>query len=191
MLKWCPDDGFVAQIGQFIAVLVGPIRHEALDAHDVDRFIQLAATASRLAVAVANPAAHRWKRVFAPDGPVRVGVAFLLDEGDVAHGALVGWAGGPAGRHAFFIDGKRTRYGLRGKTIGRFSFGETMVELVADFHGTNRDTIPTSGAFGFIHVARLMKYLDLVIADIARDGLNLAVGHQVNVWVASHGHHFR
>ena len=29
------------------------------------------------------------------------------------------------------------------------------------------------------------------VSDVARDVLNFAVGHQVDIWVASHGRHFR
>ncbi len=44
-LKGVPDDGLVAHIGQIGAVSVGPIRDEALEAHDIDRIVDEAPAA--------------------------------------------------------------------------------------------------------------------------------------------------
>ena len=171
---------------------VGPVGHEALDAHDVDRLVHLAARAGCFAVAVADPPADRREGVLAADGPVGIGIAFLLDQGDVAHGALVGRAGGPAGSHALLVDGdtRPARPALRsGRPLCAVlrprsnslltSIGQTAAQLPQPVH------------LDLVHVARLAAYAHLVIADVTGNRLDFAVGQEFDVGVASHGHHFR
>src|SRR5512135_100885 len=88
VLKRCPNDGFVTHVWQISPVLISPVSHKTFDAHYIYRLIYFPAIACRLTIPVANPSTDGWEWMLAPDGPVRIRVSLLLDQGDIAHGTL-------------------------------------------------------------------------------------------------------
>ncbi len=98
--KGVPTIDLSRMLGSSSRCCVRPIGDETLQPHDVDRLVVLAAAAGLFTAVVAYPPAHRREGMLAPDGPVGIGIALLVDQGDIALGALVGGAGGPAGSDA-------------------------------------------------------------------------------------------
>ncbi len=126
-----------------------------------------------------------------PDGPIRISIALLLDQGDISLSALVGRASCPARGDTAFFNYVGARNGLGGMAIDSLAQGESPVEGVDHFHRADLGAFPTPGALCFIDKARLAADSHLVIADVSRDAFDFTVAEQADVFVASDGHHFR
>jgi hypothetical protein len=85
---------------------------EALQGADIDRLVDQAAVAGRLAAVVADAPADAGEGVVHLDDAQRIMPAPFADEGDVALGALPGRAGVAAGSDAPLFDGKGVGHGL-------------------------------------------------------------------------------
>ena len=128
--------------------------------------------------------------MLAADGPVGIGVAFLPHQGDVAHGALVGGAGVPAGGNPLLLDGEGVGHGLGRVAVGGLARAQAQIERVVDLDRADVGALAAAGAAVSSMIAGFAAHVDVEIADITGNLLNFAVGQQLNVFVASNGHHF-
>ncbi len=129
--------------------------------------------------------------MLAPDGPVRICISLLADEGDIPLGALTGGAGIPARSYTPLLDGIRSRNRLRRETIGSLTGAQLPVKGIAYVNRTDAGAVAAAGALRLVHVTRLPAHPHLVIANVTCDGFDLAEREQPDLWMASHGHHFR
>ena len=180
----------IPHIGQLVAMGVGPIGNKAFQAHDADRLIVLRAAALLFTALVAHPPADRGEGMLAADGPIGICVTLLADQGNVALGALVGGAGGPAGSDAVLGDGIGTGHRLGRIAVDGFALAQALVKGVDHLHRADLGAFAAAGAGGFVHKAGLAADADLVVSNVARNGFHLAAGQQLDVGVASHGRHF-
>jgi hypothetical protein len=168
-------DGLVAHVGQIGTVGIRPIRDKALEAHDIDRIVDKAPAARVLALAVADAPAHRGERVLAPDGPVGIRETFFAHQGDIAHGALIGGAGVPAGRDPAFVDGIGVGNRLRGEAIAGFALAQAPVKRIVERDWAGVGALAAAGTHRLVDVTRLAAHAHVKIAHVARHGFDFAV----------------
>ena len=84
-----------------------PIRHEALQSHDVERRIHFAPRARILAAVVAHATTYRWEGIVPFDATVRRPIVAGADESDVTLGALANGAGVATRCGACLVNGIR------------------------------------------------------------------------------------
>ena len=191
MGKGRADDGLIAQIRQFIPVGISPIGDETLETHDVDCLVNFTPAAGVFTTVVAHPPANRGEGMLTADSPVSVSIAFLADQGDIALGALVGRAGCPAGSHPVLLNGVGIGDGLRRVAVGGLAHTQPQVKGIGNLDRANLGALSAASTQALIDIARLAPHAHVVVTDKPGDRLNFAVAQQVDVLVASDGHHFR
>ena len=119
---WIRPQFPVSLFPRFLALLVpfliNSVGHEPLESTDGHRAVQLASVALGFARVVADAAHGRWEGIVLLDDLQCLFVTLLGDQGDVALGARVGWAGSLAGTCAFLGNDISTGDSLRIGLVG-------------------------------------------------------------------------
>lgn len=184
------NDGLVAHIGQFVPVLVSPVGYESLKPHDIYRLVIFATAAGIFTAVIAYPPTHTGEGVFTAYSPICIRIPFISDQCDIALGTLVGWAGIPAWGNPFLLDCITTGHRLGREAISSFPLAQVQVERIVDANWAHIGAVATSGTLGLINIACLAPHPYLIIANETRDGLDFTIAQQIDVLVASDGHHF-
>ncbi len=167
-------------LGGVVEVEVG---HEALQVHDVDGLLDLAAHAGLFTGVVADATADRREGVFLLDELEGFLVLADGDEGHIALDADMGRAGRLAGRRAELVDGVPAGDGLGEMPEGGLPVVEVLVEIGGDRDGADGGAVAASRALGEIDVPGRFCELDGEAAGLAFDGFHRPAGQDLHVGV--------
>ena len=123
------------------------------------------------------------------DCPIRIRIAFLPDQGNITLGALVRGAGASARSDTGFLDGIRSRHGLGRMPVRGLPHAEANVKRIADLDRAYLSALAAPGALAFIDIARLAVNAHIEITHIAGDRFHFTVAQELDIFVASNGHH--
>src|SRR5664280_1126523 len=161
----------------------GVIAHEALETGDGQRLVHFAARAVGLALVRADAAADGREGVRVAGHGVRLGVAAVGDQSQVALRAGVHGAGALAGAVAVLGDRVGVWDGLRVEFVDGLALAQFLVVAVGDHDGALGGAFAATGAEIGVDEARVVEHLGLEVPRLSFEAGELRIGDDVDVEV--------
>ncbi len=166
------------------------VRSEPLQLADRKRGIDLLPSTSGLTGSRADAAERAGKRHGFHDHVERFLIPAGLDQGDKALNVDAGRTGLHTGPSILLVDRVSHRHGLGEGDIDGFAHPCLHIPFVRGFDRADLGAVSAAGTVR-LHIAGVLIDIDLEVADKTADTLHLGIGHEMDVLVLAHGHHFR
>ena len=174
----------------FEFVYVELLAGKALQSTYGQSVIQVIAFALLLARVIAHQSADSGQGVGPANQPVCLLEFALSDQGDVALDIHVHRAGHLAGWRLFLVNHEGIRHRLGEGAVDGPSLDQPLVEFAVHLDRAVLDAVPAAGALVYVNVSRLVPHRGPETALLALHTHDLGIGHQLDVGITGHVHHF-